>query len=87
MAKSSPLVHFELPSNTKGNYKGKCKYCGASISGSEKTSLNFTTHMRVSVFIDFTIDFTNISSNSNTICYFGPICLCNSNSNSNRNNF
>ena len=47
MAKSSPLIHFEVPESIAGNYKAKCKYCGTFISGSEKMSSNFTTHPKV----------------------------------------
>uniref|UniRef100_A0A1X7SG82 BED-type domain-containing protein n=1 Tax=Amphimedon queenslandica TaxID=400682 RepID=A0A1X7SG82_AMPQE len=43
---SSPLIHFELPEDTTGNYKAKCKYCNSCISGSSKTSSNFTTHLK-----------------------------------------
>ena len=54
MAKISPLTHFELPPNTGGNFKAKCKHCGSLISGSGKTSSNFTTHLKVCVvFIDW----------------------------------
>ena len=45
--KPSPLIHFELPENTTGNYKAKCKYCSSCISASNKSSSNFTTHLKV----------------------------------------
>uniref|UniRef100_A0A1X7VQ34 BED-type domain-containing protein n=1 Tax=Amphimedon queenslandica TaxID=400682 RepID=A0A1X7VQ34_AMPQE len=32
--------------DTTGNYKAKCKYCTSCISGSSKTSSNFTTHLK-----------------------------------------
>ena len=52
MAKPSPLSRFVLPppGAISGNYKAKCKHCGHSISGSSKTTSNFTTHLKVAKY-------------------------------------
>ena len=51
MAKVSPMNHCEMPTNTDGNYKAKCNHCGLGISGSAETTSNFTTHLKVSIYL------------------------------------
>ena len=42
------LSQFELPKDTQGNFKAKCRHCPAFISGSLKITSNFNTHIKVS---------------------------------------
>jgi hypothetical protein len=42
------LSQFELPKDTQGIFKGKCRHCPAFISGSLKITSNFNTHIKVS---------------------------------------
>lgn len=43
------LQHFEIPLNSEGTVKGKCKHCSQVISGHTKTTSNFVKHMKVNM--------------------------------------
>lgn len=41
------LDQFDLPPDTDGTFKAKCRHCPALISGSLKIASNFKTHIKV----------------------------------------
>jgi len=41
------LGQYELPKDTQGDFKAKCRHCPAYISGSLKVTSNFKTDVKV----------------------------------------
>ena len=46
-AMAAPVLgHFDIPSQSSGNIKSKCKHCASYISGRTDSTSNFLTHLK-----------------------------------------
>ena len=45
------LGEYDLPNDTSGTFKAKCRHCGSSISGSIRVQSNFATHLKVLLYL------------------------------------
>ena len=45
------LGEYDLPNNTYGTLKAKCRHCGSSISGSIRVQSKFATHLKVLLYL------------------------------------
>ena len=53
------LKHFEVPEDTKGNFKAKCKHCEDEMSVCSKATKNLHKHLKRNAILE--IDFFFLS--------------------------
>ena len=71
------LSHFELPPESSGNVKAKCKHCASYISGRTDSTSNFLTHLKVcSAFDIYYMEMVggSIYLKISQFCYYRVCC-------------
>ena len=49
--KSAVFDYFEMPDNTSGKYRAKCKHCTTTVATSGMRTSNLLIHLKVSPFV------------------------------------